>query len=121
MIKEKVKSVVRLPKKTKKITEEVEIKEDSQKPELHLIRDEEKCAVSIGLVFGIGYLLLGAFVAASPATAAMVLRAFTFGLIEITASEIDPRLLVVGLISAVMVGVVGGFFYAKIFNMVKKS
>lgn len=110
-----------MPKKTKKISGEVEEKTSAKSMSIVHMRDEEKCAVSIGLVFGIAYLVTGALVTASPTTAALVLRALTFGLVEVSAVEVDSRLLVVGLISAVMMGVIGGFFYAKVYNMIKKS
>lgn len=130
--------MIKLPKKNKKITTALEIgpkESEMAKKKVEgkglldslsavdpvLVRDEEKSAVSIGLVFGIAYLIVGALISASPSTAAMVLRALTYGLVEVNPAAADPSLLIVGLISAVMLGVIGGFFYAKIYNMIKKG
>jgi uncharacterized membrane protein len=112
-----------MPKKTKKLKEEIEEKTIvEQKVDPVLIRDEEKAAVSVGLVFGIAYLLVGALISVAPATTAMLLRALTFGVVEINnATQPDSSILLIGLVTAVMMGVVGGFFYAKIYNIIKKS
>lgn len=112
--------MIKLPKKIKSSKEKVEIKSPKECDPV-LIRDEEKSAVSIGLVFGIAYLLIGMLVTVSPTTAAMVLKSFTFGLVEVTPKEVDSKMLLIGLVSALMMGVVGGFFYAKIYNMIKKA
>lgn len=103
-------------KKTKK----AKVEEEHHKHP-HLIRDEEKSAVSIGLVFAIAYLLLAAFVTVSPDTAGTIATALTFGFVEINAKVPDTGYLLIGMITMGLLGIIGGFFYAKIYNMVKKS
>ena len=105
-----------MAKKTKK----AKVEEEYHKHP-HLIRDEEKSAVSIGLVFGVAYLFLAAFVSVAPDTAGTIATALTFGFITINAKAPETGYLLVGLVSAALLGIIGGFFYAKIYNMIKKS
>ncbi len=108
-------------KKSNKVEKvSVESKCSHNYPKEESLKNEEKSAVGIGIVLGIAYLLIGALVIIAPEVTAKIFRALTFGQFEIKEIAPDSKVLLIGLIAIVMAGIIGGFLYAKIYNMIKK-